>query len=72
MNHKNVSFAFSVASAVRTFAKTRSSMNMLYAALADSRDLSATAIKFLKTHALMFDQGFLPRSIDAERHCQQK
>jgi hypothetical protein len=73
VNHKNVSFAFSVASAVRTFAKTRSSMNMLYAALADSRDLSAIAIKNLKTHALLFDQGFLiPRSIDAERHCQQK
>ena len=71
MNHKNVSFAFSVASAVRTFAKTRSSMNMLYAALADSRDLSAIYIKDSKTQDLLFDQIFLiPRSIDAERHCQ--
>jgi hypothetical protein len=43
-DHTKVSFAFSVSSAVSTFAKTRSSINMLYAALADSRDLNTAAI----------------------------
>jgi hypothetical protein len=72
LDHKKLaSVALSVASDVITFANTRSSMNILYAALADSRDLNATAITKIQ-RSIAQDRGcaVTPGSINSKRHRQ--